>query len=54
MVAENKKTYKNPICEGADPFVLLHDGKYYLYATNAKDGFKVSESDDLINWADRG
>ena len=54
MVAENKKTYKNPICEGADPFVLLHDGKYYLYATNAKDGFKVSESDDLINWTDRG
>ena len=50
-----KKTYTNPICKNAaDPFVLLYNDKYYLYATNASDGFKVLESDDLINWTDKG
>ncbi len=50
-----EKSYVNPVCEGADPFVLLHDGKYYLYATNApNDGYKVFESDDLISWVDKG
>ncbi len=48
------KTYRNPICEGADPFILLHDGKYYHYATNAPDGYLVYESDDLITWENRG
>ena len=47
-------TYKNPVCEGADPFVLLHEGKYYLYSTNSPDGFRVFESDDMSTWADRG
>lgn len=46
--------YINPICEGADPFILLHDGKYYLYSTNAPDGYYVYESDDLVNWTNRG
>ena len=50
-----QKTYINPVCEGADPFVLLHDGKYYLYATNKSNaGYVVFESDDLINWKDMG
>lgn len=51
-----KKTYINPVCNNAaDPFVLLHDGKYYLYATNAaSEGYKVSVSDDLITWEDKG
>ncbi len=51
-----KKTYTNPVCNNAaDPFVLLHDGKYYMYSTNAPDnGFKVYESDDLITWTDKG
>ena len=48
------KSYKNPICEGADPFILLHDGKYYHYATNAPDGYLVYESDDLVSWENRG
>ena len=50
-----QKTYKNPIFTNiADPFVLLHNGRYYLYATTADDGFKVFESDDLVNWTDKG
>ncbi|MBN2064506.1 MAG: glycoside hydrolase family 43 protein [Sedimentisphaerales bacterium] len=44
----------------ADPFVLKHEDKYYLYGTNQtlkgennqKDlGFKVFISDDLVNWS---
>jgi len=48
-------TYKNPVCEGADPFILLHDGKYYLYATTCPDkGYLISVSDDLVNWEEKG
>ena len=45
-----------------DPFVLVHNGRYYLYGTRAihtwtqeiKDGygFDVYESDDLVNWSE--
>ena len=49
-----KGTYKNPLIEGADPFVLTHDGKYYLYSSNADDGFKVFTSEDMSNWRDCG
>lgn len=28
-----ENNFKNPIMPGADPFVLLHDGKYYMYCT---------------------
>lgn len=49
-----KNTYKNPVCEGADPFVLLHDGVYYLYSTNSPDGFRVFTSSDMSAWVDRG
>jgi beta-xylosidase len=47
-------TYKNPVCEGADPFVLLHNGIYYLYSTNSPDGFRVFTSTDMAVWEDRG
>ena len=47
-------TYQNPVLEGADPFVLLHDGVYYLYSTNAPDGFRVFTSTDMGTWTDRG
>ncbi len=49
-----KRMYKNPLLEGADPFVLVHDGKYYLYSTNSDDGFRVFVSDDMAVWEDRG
>lgn len=47
-------TYPNPVCVGADPFVLLVDGTYYHYATNDPDGYHVQVSTDLIHWEDRG
>lgn len=47
-------TYVNPIMEGADPFVLFHNGKYYLYSTSALDGFKVFSSTDMAVWKDEG
>ena len=46
--------YQNPLMVGADPFVLAHGGRYYLYATNADDGFRVYESEDMAVWEDRG
>ena len=49
---ENK--YLNPVCDGADPFVLLHDGIYYLYSTNSPDGFRVFTSSNMADWTDRG
>ena len=48
------KHYTNPLMEGADPFVLLHNGQYYLYSTNAPDGFKVFVSSDMGTWEDKG
>lgn len=44
---------------GADPFVLLHEGKYYMYCTNSNDlgdklGFFVYESSDLVQWENKG
>lgn len=47
-------TYPNPVCVGADPFVLLVDGTYYHYATGDPDGYHVQVSTDLIHWEDRG
>lgn len=49
------QTYANPIAMGADPYILQHEGKYYLYSTNAvNDGYKVSVSTDLNSWTDMG
>ncbi|MGN6272612.1 MAG: glycoside hydrolase family 43 protein [Protaetiibacter sp.] len=47
--------YRNPIAgEGdfADPFVLRHDGRYYLYATNPD--VRCWSSDDLVTWTLEG
>lgn len=39
-----------------DPFVLRHDGRYYLYpSTHEKEmGVRVWISEDLVNWSDGG
>ncbi len=45
------KFYCNPIKKQgdfADPFVLRHNGKYYLYATNPD--IRCWSSDDLVTW----
>ncbi len=48
-------SYTNPIATGADPYILQHEGKYYLYSTNAPtQGYKVSVSTDLKIWEDKG
>lgn len=44
----------NPLFEGADPFLMTYQGKYYIYATNSPDGFRVYVSDDLAVWKDKG
>jgi hypothetical protein len=51
--------FKNPIMPGADPFVLLHEDRYYMYCTNSDDkgtdlGYFVYESEDLVNWENKG
>ena len=48
------QTYQNPVCAGADPFVLLADGLYYHYSTNDPDGYRVLVSPDLVHWEDKG
>ncbi len=59
-----KKQLKNPQFPCADPFVLNHEGKYYLYGTTdaqnlapyfntegeQEEGIRVFVSDDLCNW----
>lgn len=49
-VTTDDKTYVNPFFEGADPFILLNGGKYYLYCTSAADGYLYYVSDDLSEW----
>lgn len=44
-------TYRNPIARAgdfADPFVLRHDGRYYLYCTNPD--VRCWSSRDLVTW----
>ncbi|MBE7560799.1 family 43 glycosylhydrolase [bacterium] len=39
----------------ADPYVLRHEGTYYLYATSdVHNGYFVWTSDDLVHWVHRG
>lgn len=33
-----------------DPYVLLHEGSYYMYGTAGEDGIEVYRSDDLLHW----
>lgn len=51
--AKSSKTYRNPIIDRmgpADPHVIRHDGKYYLYPTLDGKGYDVFVSDDLVHW----
>jgi len=34
-----------------DPFIMLHDGKYYAYGTLSENGIAVFVSDDLQTWS---
>jgi len=35
-----------------DPFIMLHEDKYYAYGTSSPDGIRVYVSDDLITWTE--
>ena len=55
--ARGATTYRNPLrgLEGlADPFVLVHNGRYLLFATARGSSYPVFESLDLVNWRRRG
>ena len=52
-------TYTNPVGKTpihmGDPFVIQHDGRYYLFCTNASNvGFRCWESPDLVHWTEKG
>ncbi|MFH0759225.1 MAG: glycoside hydrolase family 43 protein [Bacteroidota bacterium] len=49
--------YCNPVGDSlfiADPYVLFHEGSYYLYGTSTGDGFRAWQSDDLVQWEPLG
>ncbi|MGK7393838.1 MAG: glycoside hydrolase family 43 protein [Candidatus Cyclobacteriaceae bacterium M3_2C_046] len=50
--------YHNPLMDGltiADPFVLHHEGTYYLYGTSASgQGFNYWISENLVDWKGKG
>ena len=37
-----------------DPFIVLDDGKYYMYATSGERTMSYYVSDDLENWEESG
>src|SRR5690554_1389587 len=44
---------KGLVPDCADPYILYHDGKYYLYGTGgANRGFRVYESENLATWTE--
>lgn len=55
---EEPVTYQNPIGEMldiGDPYVLKVEDMYYMYATSVPHaGFRVWESDNLIDWEEAG
>jgi len=47
------QTYTNPIIDEigpADPSVILHEGRYYLYCTGDNRSYYVYYSTDLVHW----
>lgn len=43
---------KGLVADCADPYILNHEGKYYLYGTGGKKGIRVYQSDDLSAWSE--
>lgn len=43
---------KGLVDDCADPYILNHNGTYYLYGTGGKRGIRVYKSDDLVNWSE--
>lgn len=53
---EKTIVYTNPLnVKFGDPFILYaSDGRYYMYGTSEKDGFRAYSSDNLADWKDEG
>lgn len=47
--AVSGRQFTNPICEGADPWVTQHDGKYLACMSEGNRAISVHISDDLTN-----
>ena len=49
-------TYTNPVggIVMGDPFVLYHDGLYYLYGSAGRGGFLCWSSPNLVDWTEAG
>ncbi len=43
---------RTDITKIGDPQIVLHEGKYYCYATSSDEGFLVWESEDLEHWSE--
>ena len=49
-LSHSKSYYTNKLCDGtADPFILEHEGTYYLYCTGGSK-YYVHTSKDLVHW----
>lgn len=51
---QGQSNYTNPVTPGlniSDPFVLQHEGQYFLYATtDVNEGFRAWRSNNLVDW----
>lgn len=56
QIPQYEKSYTNPVYDNApDPYILIDNGTYYLYATtDPGNGYRVSSSTDLVNWKSLG
>ncbi len=45
-----QKSESGKIVPLGDPFIMLHDNKYYAYGTHGDSGIEVYTSDDLKTW----
>jgi len=46
---KDEKQSDSPVLLG-DPFIMLHEGTYYAYGTEAENGITVYTSSDLLTW----
>jgi beta-xylosidase len=52
-----ENVFKNPLSfpfDAGDPFIMRWNGKYYLVPSTHSYGIKMYESDDMVNWIDKG
>jgi GH43 family beta-xylosidase len=51
------RTFTNPlggITNIGDPYILKYNKQYFMYCTSSPDGFKVWQSDNMIDWTAKG